>query len=170
MSRSPRRFLTFATSLLLLIVLSATSAAQRGAKTYSAENVQAIELERQPCFGACPVYKVVLRPDGTLTYTGIRFVDRTGTLTASFSGQDFNRLVALLKKLNFNSFKARYAVGATDMPTQIVTVRTKSGVKRVEEYGPSAPLGVWTIQTAIDGIVSRARDWKQAPSLLNKGK
>ena len=35
-----------------------------------------ISLERTPCFGSCPVDKVVLRPDGTATYIGRRFVER----------------------------------------------------------------------------------------------
>ena len=37
-----------------------------------------IRLERTPCFGSCPVDEVILRPDGSATYIGKRFVKRIG--------------------------------------------------------------------------------------------
>ncbi len=45
---------------------------------------QAIEAETigyatSPCFGACPVYAVTIRPDGSGTFEGKRFTAVTGT-------------------------------------------------------------------------------------------
>src|SRR5437868_598498 len=42
------------------------------------EPITEISFERTPCFGTCPVDKLVLRADGTATYTGTRYVERMG--------------------------------------------------------------------------------------------
>ena len=133
-------------------------------------DVVSIELERTPCFGACPVYHVTLKSDGTLTYVGTRFVDHLGTWKADISTDDFGRIVALLKPLNFYTMNDKYTVGATDMATKIVTIKSKKRTKSVSEYGPSGPAGLWAIQTVIDSIVDHAFDWKEVKSALQKGK
>jgi hypothetical protein len=38
----------------------------------------AISLETRPCFGACPVFKVTVSPDGSGTFEGRRFTAVTG--------------------------------------------------------------------------------------------
>ena len=64
----------------------------------------------------------------------------------------------------------KYTVGATDMATKIVTVKSKKKTKSVSEYGPSGPAGLWAIQTVIDSVVDHAMDWKQVKQSIQKSK
>lgn len=166
---TPSRYLFKLLFLNLFLAATVVGVGQGGPfKHYPAGDVVSIQLERTPCFGACPVYHVTLHPDGTLIYEGTRFVDRKGKWSANYSAEDFGRLVALAKKLNFDSFNKSYRVAVTDQATQIVTVERRKTTKKVTEYGPSGPVGLWTMETVIDGIVAKASDWKQVPALRGK--
>src|ERR671921_1467141 len=80
-----------------------------------------ISLERTPCFGSCPVDKVVLRPDGTATYIGRRFVERMGTYEGKFAEGDFERLAGLMQAMKFFGMEDRYDRPITDHPSVITT-------------------------------------------------
>lgn len=67
-----------------------------------------ISLERTPCFGACPVYKVTIRRDGTLLYHGRRFVDRLGDFRARVRPSEMRRLERALNDLGYWSMKPKY--------------------------------------------------------------
>lgn len=132
---------------------------------HASRRIQSITMERTPCFGSCPVYKVTLKPDGTLTYVGTRFVSKIGTYSAKFWGAELQDLLApLLDKLNVWTMKSRYSAGATDMPSQIVTIVTDKGTKVIDEYGPSGPKELWAVQRIIDSLVAEATDWKKLKS------
>ena len=74
------------TFLALLLAVSATTAAPE---------ITEIRLERTPCFGGCPVDEVILRPDGTATYVGKRFVDRIGRYRGTFKRERFDRCMSI---------------------------------------------------------------------------
>ncbi|MBS1721437.1 MAG: hypothetical protein JSS66_00355 [Armatimonadetes bacterium] len=140
---------------LAMLTVGAHGAPQHKAK----ETLRELSLERTPCFGACPVYKVTIRSDGSVTYTGTRFVERIGTYKATMSSYHLQKLVKILDRAKFWSMKRRYEVHATDMPTYIVHVATNRRSKTVEEYGASGPESLWEIQTLIDGLLQSARGW-----------
>jgi len=122
--------------------------------------VSEIVLERTPCFGSCPVYKVTLKPDGTILYQGIRFVPRIGKFTAQIYG--FDRIAALVDRFQLNKMKDRYAVTYTDQATTDTTIKTSAGTKTISVYGPSGPDELWAFDKAIDGLVADARNWEKA--------
>jgi hypothetical protein len=112
------------------------------------------------CFGTCPAYRVVLQPNGKLSYEGIAYVKRKGKFTASFHPDEFRKLVAIAKRVGFDSLAPSYSAPVTDMPTAIVTVKRGTAVKRVSDYGSSAPAEAWAMQELIDVVVNGADDWK----------
>lgn len=143
-----------ASYVLSLVALTAWSAGP-------ARKIKEVTFSRTPCYGTCPIYKVTLKSDGTLTYVGERFVDRAGTYTATFWARDLERLSSLLDQVGFWNMKVRYTASATDLPSQILTVVSDKGSKTVNEYGASGPAALWAVQTIIDGILQNARDWKK---------
>ncbi|RYG66071.1 hypothetical protein EON77_17820 [bacterium] len=119
-----------------------------------------ITLQRTACFGTCPVYTLTLRADGTAIYRGEAHVERKGAYRGTFWGRDLVRLRDVLTRVNAAKWKPDYALGVTDQASQILTIVTEKGRKTVREYGSSGPADLWTVQTLVDGIGSRVRDWK----------
>lgn len=83
-----------------------------------------ITYETGPCFGACPVYTVTVRPDGTGVFTGKRFTAVTGERAFTLTRAQYDAFAAALAPYRPASGEVRYAPGAprctqaaTDMPS-----------------------------------------------------
>jgi hypothetical protein len=83
-----------------------------------------ISYETGPCFGACPVYSVTVRPDGTGVFTGKRFTAATGERSFTLSHAQYQAFAAKLAPYRPPSGEVRYAPGEsncanapTDMPS-----------------------------------------------------
>ena len=84
-----------------------------------------ISLEKTPCFGSCPIYKIFIFQDGTAIYHGIRFVDNLGEYTfetklASISQNIINKSL----EINFDSIKEDeyFNTNIQDLPSTIITI------------------------------------------------
>lgn len=82
-----------------------------------------ISYEAGPCFGACPVYSLVIRPDGSGLFTGKRFTAVTGERAFKLTPGQYAAFAARLAPYRPASGEVRYAPGekncaqsATDMP------------------------------------------------------
>lgn len=125
-----------------------------------------ITLERTPCFGTCPVYRVSLRRDGTVEFVGERFVTQEGRVTAAITPGAVDSLVAELEAGGYFGFAERYLHGepacglyATDSPTVITRV-TSSGRSREirHDYGCSgAPPALGRLERRIDEVAGVSR-------------
>lgn len=122
------------------------------------DSISEISLEKTGCFGMCPIYKIILRRDGTATYIGTRFVPKIGTYQGKHEYR-FERLAELIYKQGFFNLKARYALPVTDQDTAIVSVVRSGKRKTVENYGGEAPVELWGIETVIDSIANEIK-WK----------
>ncbi len=71
--------------------------------------IDSITLERTSCFGTCPVYKVTVRRDGTVTYDGKGFVKVTGHRSRRIPAEQFQELVREIQRIGFFSFKDEYS-------------------------------------------------------------
>ena len=100
-----------------------------------------ITLERTACFGTCPMYKVAITSDGTVTFNGERFTKTTGMAKGKISPADFRQLVSEFEKINYFSLPDNYAPGTpvcpqriTDMPSANTSIRLKGKTKSVSHY------------------------------------
>ncbi len=87
-----------------------------------------ITYETGPCFGACPVYSVTVRPDGTGMFVGKRFTAVTGERRFTLSRAQYDAFAGKLAPYRPASGSLRYAPGeptcpnhATDMASVNVT-------------------------------------------------
>jgi hypothetical protein len=94
-----------------------------------------ITLERTPCFGSCPAYRVTVRGDGGVTYEGENFVEVTGTKTYQIPEADVRELVAAFVSLNYFSLEDEYVSRATDLPSTTTSITIGGTVKTVYRYG-----------------------------------
>ncbi|MBL8141409.1 MAG: hypothetical protein JNM38_09895 [Acidobacteria bacterium] len=113
-----------------------------------------ISLTRTGCFGTCPIYTVVYRRDGTVTYTGERHVDHAGVHEGRTGKADFADLAQFVERSGLESLDTHYRVPGTDKPTTTVTVTRLDGrTVSVSEYGRSGPPQLWVVQRVIDGML-----------------
>lgn len=134
------------------------------AATVSAAPV--VTLERGPCFGTCPVYRVSLGGDGKVDFTGARFVARIGADTARVAPEQFRRLVDSLDADGFFALADEYVSNspgcgryATDAPTVTVSVRSGERSKTVRhDHGcTGAPRALTGMERLIDSVAGTAR-------------
>ncbi|HEX7409252.1 MAG TPA: DUF6438 domain-containing protein [Candidatus Binatia bacterium] len=67
-----------------------------------------VTLERQMCFGECPVYTVSVDSSGLVSFEGIRFVETTGRATAAVSDEQLVALVNAFQESDFLSLQDCY--------------------------------------------------------------
>lgn len=82
-----------------------------------------IRYETGPCFGACPVYSVTVRPDGSGVFNGIRFTAVTGERKFTLSAAQYDAFARALAPYRPESGERRIVPGepgcerpATDLP------------------------------------------------------
>jgi Family of unknown function (DUF6174)/Domain of unknown function (DUF6438) len=131
-----------------------------------------ITLERTPCFGACPTYKLTITGDGKgdakVIYEGIDFVKVKGKRSTKISANKFKQLFSEFQKVNYLSLKDNYQGGLTDLPSAITSITVGKKQKKVNHYqgSPEAPKNLTDLENKIDSIVN-TRQWiegkKEAP-------
>jgi hypothetical protein len=125
-----------------------------------------VTLERGPCFGTCPVYRVSLAGDGRVEFVGTRFVSREGTVTSRVAPERVDRLVRSLGASGYFALADDYvsdapACGryATDAPTVVISVRTAARDKTVRhDHGcVGAPAELTRMEQLIDSVAGTTR-------------
>jgi hypothetical protein len=126
-----------------------------------------IQLERQPCFGTCPVYTFQLfrslspEAPGRAEYEGIDYAEREGTFEGEVDRFDYARLCQLLEYFGFEDFEPSYTGNWTDDSTVIVTVRRPGSEHTVSDYGRQGPPELQALQLAIDAVAEKI-EWEAA--------
>jgi hypothetical protein len=123
---------------------------------------EAISLERTPCFGQCPVYRITVTAGGAVTYEGRANVRRIGTATADVSPDSVSTLLREMERAGYFTFSDRYAASeptcrryTTDSPSAISSATFRGRTKRVEhDYGcGGVPRALTVLEQRIDEVV-----------------
>jgi hypothetical protein len=131
-----------------------------------ADKTPVITLERTPCLGSCPVYRVTISSSGLVRYQGKRFVADSGADSANISAEAVANLVGELRLGGYFDFDDKYVAGAsgcgpyaTDLPSAITSVDDGHGSKRIEhDHGCSeAPRGLASLENKIDQVAGTGR-------------
>lgn len=113
-------------------------------------------LERGPCFGWCPVYRVAIYRDGTLEYHGEHWVKTRGDATAHVTPAQLAALDRLFADAHYFDLQDRYdEEDVTDAPSASTSYRLGAREKRVEHYfgDEHAPKSLSEVEDGIDRIV-----------------
>jgi hypothetical protein len=127
-----------------------------------------ITIERTPCYGRCPDYKVTISADGAVVFEGRRFVKTVGTAASRISQERFQELLAEFDKINYFKLRDRYErpedgckQWATDNPSTITSLTLNGKVKSVSHYYGCGGIDVLTdltkLERAIDDAVNSAQ-------------
>ncbi|HJR16329.1 MAG TPA: DUF6438 domain-containing protein [Gemmatimonadales bacterium] len=156
---------------ILLVGLTAcmprgSAAPQDAADRVAAASGPAVSLERTPCFGGCPVYRVSVSPAGLVTYQGKSGVRHMGTATGQIPPKQVDELLLELERAGFFTFADRYAPPeptcrrySTDSPSAISSATFRGRSKRiVHDYGCRGVPGALTVlEKKIDEVLGSAR-------------
>jgi acetamidase/formamidase len=109
--------------------------------TQASSTQNLITLDRGPCFGSCPIYRVTIVSDGTVTFEGRNFVKTKGTATGRIRPEDFKTLVSEFEQTKYFSLDDKYERGlpgcpmaATDMPYVRTSIKLNDRTKNVSHY------------------------------------
>jgi hypothetical protein len=115
-----------------------------------------ITLEREACFGFCPVYRLALYADGTVVYMGLQNVDVTGVHSKQIDPQEVTLQADLMQLMGYFDWQDEYLTQiVTDHATVITSLNTDEQSKRIVRYDgdPNAPVGLLRIEDNIDRLV-----------------
>ncbi|HEX7504741.1 MAG TPA: DUF6438 domain-containing protein [Syntrophales bacterium] len=156
------RWIALIASLLCIVPVSSAA--------YDPQSV-VISIERGPCFGSCPVYRVTMYGDGTVRYDGKDHVRVRGSQTAIIASDKVKQLADEIEKIGFFSLRDSYTeVSVTDAPTVVLYVAVDGKKKQMKHYlgDFKAPKTLETIETRIDEVAGTGR-WT-ASALPSAGK
>jgi len=90
-----------------------------------------LTMERTPCFGKCPSYKIIIFNTGNVIYEGFTFVDKEGKHTKKISKKQLKEIQSQLEVINLFELKDKYDSKMTDMPSVYLYVEYKGKKKKI---------------------------------------
>lgn len=134
--------------------------------TPEADVMPAVSLERTPCFGTCPVYRVTVSKSGAVRFTGKHHVAHKGEATATIPAARVDSLLKELDAGGYFGFADLYVMDApacgqyaTDSPTVITSVSQGGRSKTIRhDYGCfAAPAELARLERLIDDVAGTDR-------------
>jgi Domain of unknown function (DUF6438) len=153
---------------LVFLALAACDAGEP-APAHPAENVApapppapavVVTLERQACYGRCPIYTITIHGDGRVDYHGEHFVKVHGDNHAQLTQAQLADLDRAFAKADYFALADEYAgYDVTDMPTSITSYTHDGRTKTIKHYhgDQKAPQALYDLEAAIDQIAGTDR-------------
>ena len=141
----------------VVVISSLTGCTGNYINSQSDYNDLVITLERTPCHGFCPVYKLTIDDDGTVVYEGKDFVSTKDREETAISQDKVDQLVQEFKKIDYFSLNDEYTTRIiTDAPSVITSITLDGKTKTIEHYHGdfSAPEELTELEDRIDEIVN----------------
>ena len=133
-----------------------------------------IVLERGPCFGSCPTYRLSLARSGAVHFVSSSRGDVGREERGSITPAQFLALAAEAERIGFDQLpdnirESRYCERmATDLPSADVSIFRGAAVKTVRDYLGcfDGPPGLRRFESAIDSVAGSSR-WVR-PSAIGR--
>jgi hypothetical protein len=130
-----------------------------------------ITMERTPCFGSCPVYRLELAGNGKVAYDGRGFVKERGQREATVPAADVQALAKEIESAGYFTFRDHYPPNATDNPSVITSVTIDGRTKRIEHNlsARSAPAALEALYLRIDEVAGSKQWVGESPTAPRPG-
>ena len=118
-----------------------------------------IELQRNACFGECPIDRVRFLRNGTACYQGLAFVEHEGLHRAGMTGFSFGMLCGMIEELKILEMSQAYLGAPVDSPSSIIRIQV-AGEDTFREFvlsGPR-PAGLVAFEAAVAYLTDQT-DW-----------
>lgn len=160
------KYLTIAIVICLVAVIAVIWKANQPTTADEPDEV-VITLERTPCFGNCPVYKLTIQGDGTLNYEDRTYmyeekdpVEAVFGVETTISRDKVKEIISEFEKAKYFSLNDRYMERTiTDAETVITSITINGNTKTIEHYRGdfSAPKKLTKLEDRIDEIVNTSQ-------------
>jgi hypothetical protein len=90
-----------------------------------------LSMERTPCFGRCPNYKITIMNTGKVTYNGIQFTKKDGHYSKILSGSELSKLQKKIEDISLFEMENKYDANITDIPAVALFVFYKGNKKKI---------------------------------------
>jgi hypothetical protein len=127
----------------------------------AADTALVASLERGPCRGFCPTYRVDVYADGRVKFDGTRNVQSTGPQRKTISSQSVQGLARAIESSGFASADTAYMFESpgcgqyhTDLPVSVLSARVGARMKTIR-HDPgcqSAPGFLKSLAARIDSV------------------
>lgn len=91
-----------------------------------------VELKKGPCFGSCPVFKMIIYEGGMMSYEGERFTDRIGMHTKRLDVETFKAVIGAFKEADIWQYQNAYKAQIPDLPTVTVVYHKDGNTKSIK--------------------------------------
>ena len=118
-----------------------------------------IEMQKQPCFGNCPVYDLVFYENGLIQYTGKQFVDMKGVHVKKMNINDLRKLVKQFEEAKFFEFNSMYRAPYPDLQTVSITFSNNGLTKTITGKSEGRPEEILALEAQLEAIIT-APGWK----------
>ncbi len=129
-----------------------------------------ITLERTPCYGLCPVYKLTIYGKGRVVYEGEMFVKVTGKRTSTVSKRKIRQLISEFERIDYYSLKDSYEeYFVTDSSSALTSITIDGETKAIAHYHGdiNAPEELSELEDKIDETIGSNR-WIRPLSLTER--
>ena len=112
-----------------------------------------ITMERTPCFGKCPSYKITIFNTGNVVYEGLQFAEKQGKFSKKLDKNELSELKEQLELLNIFALKDTYDSKITDIPSCILLINYKEKKKKILDRDGAPPEELKKFEKLIDALV-----------------
>lgn len=148
---------------ILLLIITACAIPKKAGKK-NKKNTSAIsylKMHRTSCFGRCPTYFIEIYENGTIRFTGLRFVQDTGIYEKNITVSKAQIFLKEAEKYQVDTLKDSYELMIADLPSINYQFNIKGKTKQVRnaQYGPNF---LKTMAKTIDELIG---DFNEYPVL-----
>lgn len=111
-----------------------------------------LTMERTPCFGKCPSYKITIFNTGDVMYEGFSFAEKEGKYTKKLTQKQLSEIQAQIDVVNLFELNDKYDSHITDIPSTILYVIYKGKKKKILDRD-GAPDELKRFEKLIDFLV-----------------
>jgi len=115
-------------------------------------------IEKGPCFGACPEYKVEVFTNGEAYLKGIRNVEHVGAFKAQIPDSLLDEMKKSIGAMNIAALDTNYVNKyLTDFPAVDLAFDIRGERKRIHLFDESLPLEIQSVVDVITGCENRIK-------------
>lgn len=138
-----------------------------GATSGSQDSILFASIERTPCFGICPVYKITIYQSGYTVLHGIEHVPNKGWFSTRLTAEQLNSISRYVYEHGIYDLHDEYIEPhIADFPTTITELNINNRYKRIVNTKPEAPEKLLKWEKFLDSFFDENTKWKriQAPA------
>lgn len=144
-----------------LFVQCKSSEKPAGGYAMKNDTVLLASIERTPCFGICPVYKISIYQSGYVVMNGKRNVPNIGWFSTRLTTEQVKEIIRYAEEHRIYNLEGEYIEPRiADFPTTITELNINNRYKRIVNTQPSAPETLLSWEKFLDSFFNDHTQWQ----------